>query len=107
MNNLYELIQKSFSDKFDTENAGGRSFSLMFVNEDNDQCAVVIVKEGKLEFSQDKNLDADLIIITTLDIMNKILNGDVTGVDSYMEGDLELEGDRSMLEMLFEVFGIV
>lgn len=67
-------------------------------------------KECNIFKETDDNIyEYDLVVEGTKEIFERIVDekDELTGVDAYFEGDVELEGDRSYLEDMFEVFGIV
>ena len=100
------------TDRFDSSAAGDREFCFLFEVENCDNTIEVKVNSGKLAIALiDKvNMENyDLIFSSDSSVFDRIIDSydELTGVDAYFAGDLELTGDRNYLEDLFEVFGIV
>ncbi len=108
---FFEKFQSTMLQKYEDKDRD-RKFKFLFVVVDLEEKYVVEVsKTGECTISvcYEDNYEFDLVIEAEQEIFEKIIDDDseLTGVDAYFEGDLELEGDRTYLEDLFEVFGIV
>lgn len=108
----FDFFSQQMKEKFDQEAAKLRKFNFLFEVENCNEAIEVHVAEGKLSFSTVDDADYDnyeLVIATNSEIYDRIISDEdeLTGVDAYFAGDLETMGDRSYLEDLFEVFGIV
>jgi alkyl sulfatase BDS1-like metallo-beta-lactamase superfamily hydrolase len=106
---FFEKFQNTMLQKYENKN---REFKFLFVVVDLEEKYVVEVSEAEectISVCYEDNDEFDLVIEAEKKIFEKIIDDDneLTGVDAYFEGDLELEGDRTYLEDLFEVFGIV
>ena len=58
------------------------------------------ISDGKINVEPYEYYDRDMIIVTTGDVIEKMLNGDLLPLEAYTNGNLTVYGDEKLLKVL-------
>lgn len=87
---LQDILAK-LPEAFVAENAAGVDATVQL----NDT-AFIIIKDGACAVEQGENADADLSLTMTEEDMVAMLTGELSGMDAFMGGQLQMDGDPGL-----------
>lgn len=100
MSNVIEFLQK-MTTTFSPEAAGGASCVLQF---NTSKPAYITIKDGKCALTEGSASSPDVALIMADEDLIALLKGELNGMQAFMTGKLQLEGDMMLAQRLGSFF---
>ncbi|SEN98472.1 SCP2 sterol-binding domain-containing protein [Pseudomonas sp. NFACC39-1] len=103
MTSVADAVQ-SMKAKFNPAAAAGLDLVFGFNITDEDKHYALIVKDGTCELQEGENENANCTLIMDSETLKGIVSGDTDGMQAFMGGKLQAEGDMMLAMKLSELF---
>src|SRR5438105_15928052 len=100
MSNVIEFLQK-MTKAFDPSAATGTSCVLQF---NTSKPAYITIKDGKAALAEGNAPGPDVTLIMADEDLIALLKGELNGMQAFMTGKLQLEGDMMLAQRLGTLF---
>ena len=100
MSSVTEFLQK-MTQAFNPDAASGQSCVLQF---NTSSPAYITIKDGKAALSQGSASSPDVTLIMADDDLIALLKGELNGMQAFMTGKLQVEGDLMLAQRMSSFF---